>query len=1386
MPPNDHTLIGSVVERKSSGPSIAKSSKFTATPGTGFPVAQHRSKSAFARAREEAKANNDVARLDKAPLLALTKETRPPSTVETKPIPTDVEGLRCQISEENERVVANMSPEEVEKQRQEVLEQLGSGAEDLLKRVWEARQRKAAREEAARKSAGHTTGLSDFQPKPVLPSLGVRPGILRVKSLENVSHSGSSPVLVQRSSTRPPSRSGRKLRFAEVAPKDIHVYESAPTSPKQPVLALPPPPDKPDSSIISLGSLKGDPIPFKWSCCTDSPSDGGKGASGDTEPEEGTPEYIRRRYFPDAPENDPSLEWIQSSGSSDSSEPRFDLSGVIIPPSLSETLPSHLGLHHHAEGKRAGYTLDDIFLLSRSTVPAQRASMLSVLAKIAYRLGIQVKQEDSSEKVVELTGKEDELRKRILGAGLAAINERGSVGAMAVQVVWECLVGWDSDTTDLEAVELWTAPDVIRSTQPERLLPMIADILVQAVLPRETNEQLLAIIYRFAQESNELANVVTNSPNLIPIIIQSFLLTPIPPRGDSLFPNPLALRLLIILASASRANALALLDPADALLRFVALLPSSSPFPVPLATSLLTQTLRLYRVLACYGLYSHAATSASQYFSALCSYALAPPSMLLGSNTLIQLRVAWISLLEAWIVCATDPHITTPPHEILWSQVSAWRWASEVRQFRKDISDAEPDWEVWSAIWNTQAVWLEGSRINGVKGGHVEREEVLQFIKLGFESPDGSECKVVLTTLQALRRNLLKLTADGPGVEMDFRSIAVPAAVLCSAVRLWLACLPPLKDASLETPPFLLPFGELSKLCAELLGHPVWSLPQRRGLHLQIHLRPFTSLLAYFHRLSRYIPSTGPDLWLAQGFSILTRLIPGDEELALTMTEECALLITPRSTGLQAQLPSITTDILKPFFEHTIRPNSDVYISPLYLTTLSVPRATTLRLPGPVPLISTEDQVKTGLPLPRDWPTAPLTHLLRSGTSSVFRALPSSWDATEVDVVRATLLLLYVSHGVLQRWNLGMYALGPAESVFACMRVCMLEHDVGAGVSGLDSSVEVYRDGAVETLMGLLLAPFTSKRPPTSATCTAFTISADEPTCTSLPALTSQNYLELASRTYFQHTHIPFYQFYSDFVALYTAVSFAHSLFGALLLPPLAMRYPSDYRRLVWCESGDGATTANNGLGAVTEVIRTVCLDTERVICCGLGWPGWHDPGTLLDVREYLYPVERDGRILGAYTQALLAGRSAPQGFLRLVAVHHVAHTIWPDLRKLVCVPEDEAGNASETTNESGTHSFTATYSPASTFDNPQGLQNNGVKLLRLLLNGGDGPTVRDVLLYCQSPCGPFTWPPSCFDGGLSVTGLAGWREERIEHVRNVIGDDMAERVKVIFQQKGD
>ncbi|KAJ2987226.1 hypothetical protein NUW54_g9489 [Trametes sanguinea] len=261
------------------------------------------------------------------------------------------------------------------------------------------------------------------------------------------------------------------------------------------------------------------------------------------------------------------------------------------------------------------------------------------------------------------------------------------------------------------------------------MLPQIANAFAVGDFPTETLVQLLEILHRLAQHSNSLAATIVSTKGLIANTFQRFLLTPIPLTDDTSLPIPFALTFLRVVALSSRENATALLDPADSLLRFVISLPSASPFPVGLATTLLSETLRFYTALASYGLYAHIATTAQEHFLQLNRYVLSPQCLS------VSLRSAWLELLEAWIICAHDPHRTTPTHEILWSQVVGWGWIDDILTARERLT--VQDEELWRRIWEASAAFLEGARINGLRGGEEERSSVLAHLKESFS--DGVE-----------------------------------------------------------------------------------------------------------------------------------------------------------------------------------------------------------------------------------------------------------------------------------------------------------------------------------------------------------------------------------------------------------------------------------------------------------------------------------------------------------------------------------------------------------------------------------------------------------------------------------------------------------------------
>ena len=1086
--------------------------------------------------------------------------------------------------------------------------------------------------------------------------------ILLTLPMQSLARSPPPSALSSANSSRPSSRTDRTLRFAELSPQDVYVYESAPPSPKRRVLALPPPDPTPDDSVISLGKWNGHMVP-------QSPVLEQSSNHERKEPEEGSPEYIRRRFFPNAQKDDPNLAWMDippTSPSSDasSSKLRFDLHANPIPPSVSLSLPTHLGLHHHAEGTHAGYTLDDIFLLSRSTVPAQRATMLGVLGGIGCRLA--KLKTGKIEGMEELVGKEEELRKRILAAGLEAISERGGVGAHAIEVIWECIVGWDFNVTIVEGVELDPLSRASIDILPlEYVLPQIATILTQGSASPKSSTQLLSILHRLAQQSNAIATSIVSTPKLCRAILQTFLLTPMSSESSessSHLPDPLAIQLFHTLALSSRQNAQEIEEHVDCLLQYITFLPSTSPYPSSLTIRLLVSTLRLYANFASYGLHCHIPGTAVTQFAQLEQFVI---SEACTSHSLV---IAWANLVEIWTICAIDPHQTTPDHDILWSQIVGWGWNTGIVELTARFGTVTEDWGVWTALWRAHASWLEGSKVNAIKGGEAERLEFLSSVKKGFEN--GKEGFIVTDVLTTFWQELGKYE---PGNLEQLKNMSSYAALLTAVIRLWLACIAPHTSGVPSTPPFYLPFARISELCANLSAHPVWSLLSSSDSAFEyLNCRELSGLLSHYLQLSRRLPDVSEDLWMAQAFTILLRLGPGDEDFALAIMEDVANRLTPEwATALQ------------PFITNMLRPHADVIIGPITPTPQSIKSATTLRL------LSRSALGKVGLPLNRDWSLTPLDHLLRSGDSAVFKALPTSWNASEVEITRASLFLTKVIQEALRGFSLRESISSREEAVFGCMKVFMLEH----GQSVNDSAEEVFRDAIVERFMEDILRPYVYGGG-------------------TVPLTRQEDLEKVAAR--FLGSSVPFYQYYTDFVALYDAISFSHPLFGRLLLPPISMRYAPDYRKHLWCD--------------FNHLVKTIRVLPDQVLSS--------------DIREYLYPIETDPQILGSYLNSLLQGKL--QDFTRWIALHHVAANIWSDLQENEEVVNEER---------------------ASTF-------------LKAVVVRGDDEVVREVVRYRQSSskgaADPLLLPPSCFDPHSSEVVV----DSRLGFIMRWMGQNMVDRLK--------
>jgi len=1002
----------------------------------------------------------------------------------------------------------------------------------------------------------------------------------------------------ERSST--PATPNRKLRFAQVTPQDVHVYESAPPSPKKSLFALPPPPAESEdrSDIVSLGQAKVH-IPVEKQ----------------HEQEEGTPEDIRRRFFPSAAADNPDLEWMQTSSPSahtQTSPLRFDLAGKLISQAASRTLPSHLGLHHHAEGTQAGYTLDDIFHLVRSTVPSQRAAMLNILGGVLKLVrGTDtplVGNAEEEQALAELRSNGSDVVTKALFSALEALGERGGVGAAAVLVFWECVVGSDTAQLDLDGVPLADRkvpighPEVIKSIPMDDVLPQMGKVLsnppdfghLDTMSYSTTQLMLLSTLHAIALNSHANAEAISTASGLLPVILDVFIRKM---HGDQIFEAETrgALHLFWTLSSTSRLCAQNIEDAGGslALLRLVATSTEHEVLTLK-RSSCLCDVFDIFVTFGRYGMLSQVVTTATELWRRA--------QVRVKRSTHAPLITSWCSLIETWLVCAADPHRTTPHHSLTWGTIQALEWGDDLVSLRNAAiaTPAGSEAAVASSYWNAIAAWLEGSRLNSTRAGDGEREKVLLCLRNQFQDPEAWEAKVVSEALVALEQRTSTLSQTVPQC----------ADVLASAMRLCLACCPTTTDP-LPYPPINLPFRRIFQISAFLVSsnEPKHS-PQAAGFLRQYLL------------LSRRIPDTQPHVWLVQAFCILLNLQEGDEDAAKSTLDAIFDLVSQEWTEQQQMpIPPLIwqkggLQVLKTFFHEHIGASG---LSPLHPTPQSIQECSKQRQDP----THKDAGRKSGLPLHRDWIWAPVEslRLLRSSAHGevVMGGTTTDLVLDETDIARATVTFAKIQQVILVKvlagGPLALHAtMSREEIVFGCMRVFMLEH--GLDEEQVHDGTEVFRDSVVSETMASLLAPYSLK-------------------ASNRLRIGSQtsSLEEVAARTLGQST--PFYQFFSDFVGLYDAISFSHPLFGRLMLVPMSMAYATDYRRLFWCDFG--------------HLARNLRVEKADLVAG--------------DVSEYLEPVEENPDLVNAYLRVLVRyGEDNLSGFLRDYAVHHVASNIWPGL----------------------------------------------------------------------------------------------------------------------------
>ncbi|WWC98186.1 hypothetical protein V866_005077 [Kwoniella sp. B9012] len=1165
-------MLKDIVERPSKPPSAPSAP----TPGgAGFPVAVHRSQrpSAFAKARQQqaarqsgqtSKVVGEGKAVDVVPSIGIS--TTPHNEgVSSQGNLSEMEQVRRSVEVENTRRVEGMSSVEREDEVEELKERFGSGIVDLMRKRKEAREGRSSQVvEAipASNESGSSSRPFDLTDAHKILDEVSEENRRKLESMNDLERDQEVEELQERFGGKlmDALRKRAEARIASRKGKeregDGRPADTAPTTRS--------------SDRTSTSSTTAPSIPAKHR------------PQPRTHPDHPSLSELKA-YFPSVPSESSKLAWLQPlppSTSSSADSPRFDLSGNILSAAEQSELPSHLGLHHHGSSPDlAGYTIHEILYLCRSTVPSQKITMMGLLTKVLRKCK-EGKYDDGVMKEIE----ENESIKKAIDHGveiLAGLSRGIGVIESGVELLYEAVNGsswtWLDDNQDLDGPARFTPDDNVLSIPFEDVLPRLKELLsIEDGLSIITIWQLVRILRRTTYISKDLCEVIC--PIISSIIKVQVVAKPWPPMTTTTsslnrsYPSIEALRLLRDMIVSSRECAEDLVNQGifEGILKFVVTATwddeqSNSEY-TSYSLQLALEVLKIFTSLGKYGLASNTLTSSSELWIYLGKWVKNTVNKQDSTEEETKLSEGYFKLLEIWITCAIDPHRTTPEHDLTWAQVSAMNYQDEalsILQFSKD-------YDVLASSLEMLGAWVKGVKINGVRGGEEEKGSLFQGLK---ETP-----------LESLVLEIAQKDNCGRSDERLLAAAVQVHRLLLSSRGLF----------SIDT---------IDRLQAKI---PTSSR----------HLSRYLTYLQY-ELLSLTVPTLITSEWLSQAFNLFRQFQIGDEPLALD------LLDIFLKSDLSSLLPEIKEighpdgiQILRPLLQYSILPSSESVIGPHQPTHLYLKATTTLRPPARVE--SKEKPALPGLPLRGDWFFSPLDELLRSGTSEALQQIPPDWNATEVQITRATLVLaklFYVNTNGAE----GLGSKDRARSILGLMKVHMLEH--GQTSSNVVDEVEVFRDNVVSGLMRDLMG---------LSTTTTMTKNGEED---QEKDGQGQGELEIISIP-FLGTGVPFYQFYQDFLQLYESISFSDPLFTQLLLPVLSMDYSRDYRKLIWVDHH--------------SLLKNIRTNLNQVPIIGT-------------MKNYYEPLEKDQEILTSYARAVVSGliNREKNEFIWSIAINHLSGLFW-------------------------------------------------------------------------------------------------------------------------------
>ncbi|XP_054707904.1 RNA polymerase II-associated protein 1-like [Uloborus diversus] len=318
---------------------------------------------------------------------------------------------------------------------------------------------------------------------------------------------------------------------------------------------------------------------------------------------------------------------------------RFDFQGKLL--ARDKDIPTYEGLHHHGEEPEVpGYSLEELFLLARSTIQSQKITALHTIAHILenYWYGMMDNCFDAP------------LLPMVLDAGIVpllrwALDDSSLMSVAATVSALHGFLICKADEACLHKTYCWLMGHLMPQLEPQELdepdvcieeltdadlikLDVVKGLLRIDILPRfnyilrvmrpppKVCHLIIEICSRLAQHSEESASQVANHPDLLQYIFETFLplqwnfvdCAKLTHTVNYHYPAPGAMKLLRIIASSSRGLAEYLVQNFGIVSNinvYLTIEPSDGKLLPQDMQLLMVETLKMWHTLLCYDMASN-------------------------------------------------------------------------------------------------------------------------------------------------------------------------------------------------------------------------------------------------------------------------------------------------------------------------------------------------------------------------------------------------------------------------------------------------------------------------------------------------------------------------------------------------------------------------------------------------------------------------------------------------------------------------------------------------------------------------------------------------------------------------------------------------------------